>query len=138
AIVRRTPGTLVRRDQAAAAIRVTYKAAQGGAKRGTRVAARVARGHRVVGERFWHATTLATYDEQIRVARAAGDIEVLAAWIDRKNVARRDRHRRMVELPRKAWGLVKVAGIGAGMAAGLTWVGIPLVVVAAEGKAAAA
>lgn len=142
AVIRRPLGPLVRRDQAATvtavAVRITYKAAKGGAKHGTRVVARVARGHGVVAGRAWHVMTLATYDEQIRLARAAGDHDQLAAWIDRKNVARRDRHRRMVELPRKVWGLVKVAGIGAGVAAGLTWVGIPLVVVAAEGKAAAA
>jgi S-DNA-T family DNA segregation ATPase FtsK/SpoIIIE len=108
--------------------RVGTRAVKAGAKAGIRAGTRVASGHRVAGHRFWHAVTLATYDEQIRRARAEGDHDQVAAWVDRKAAAKRDRHRRMIELPRKVWGLTKLTGIGLGVVTGLIVVVAPVVI----------
>jgi len=78
--------------------------------KGTRIAGRIVRpivrhgftvsyGHVVWGRRVFAAATHGVFREQIRNARAAGDVEALALWQDRLHHAREARHARMRNLP---------------------------------------
>jgi S-DNA-T family DNA segregation ATPase FtsK/SpoIIIE len=59
------------------------------------------------GRRAWDGSTMGTYRRAIRAAEAAGDREALADWADRKERATDLRHKRLMDLPRLAVGLVK-------------------------------
>ncbi|WP_020388980.1 cell division protein FtsK [Kribbella catacumbae] len=71
-------------------------------------------------KRLWDASTMGTYRRQIKAAEAVGDREELKEWTDRKAMATERRHRRLMDLPKLAWGVLKV-GIAA-------VVGVPLLV----------
>jgi S-DNA-T family DNA segregation ATPase FtsK/SpoIIIE len=71
-------------------------------------------------KRLWDASTMGTYRRQIKAAEAVGDREELKEWTDRKEMATERRHRRLMDLPKLAWGVLKV-----GVA---TVVGVPLLV----------
>lgn len=59
-------------------------------------------------KRAWDASTMGVYRRQIKAAEAVGDREELKEWTDRKEMATERRHRRMMDLPKLAWGIVKV------------------------------
>ena len=59
--------------------------------------------------RLWDALTLGVYREQIRIARTTGNQEALDVWIEKKRQATRERHDRLMELPRLLLGLLKIA-----------------------------
>ncbi|MFI6680150.1 cell division protein FtsK [Kribbella sp. NPDC050470] len=71
-------------------------------------------------KRAWDASTMGVYRRQIKAAEAVGDREELKEWIDRKEMATERRHRRLMDLPKLAWGVLKV-----GVA---TVVGVPFLV----------
>lgn len=60
-------------------------------------------------KRLWDASTMGTYRRQIKAAEAVGDREELKEWTDRKEMATERRHRRLMDLPKLAWGVLKVA-----------------------------
>jgi DNA segregation ATPase FtsK/SpoIIIE, S-DNA-T family len=60
-------------------------------------------------KRGWDASTMGTYRRQIKAAEAVGDREELKEWTDRKEMATERRHRRLMDLPKLAWGVLKVA-----------------------------
>ncbi|TDW18589.1 cell division protein FtsK [Kribbella kalugense] len=60
-------------------------------------------------KRAWDASTMGTYRRQIKAAEAVGDREELKEWTDRKEMATERRHRRLMDLPKLAWGVLKVA-----------------------------
>ncbi|MDT5017034.1 MAG: segregation ATPase FtsK/SpoIIIE, family, partial [Mycobacterium sp.] len=59
-------------------------------------------------KRAWDASTMGTYRRQIKAAEAVGDREELKEWTDRKEMATERRHRRLMDLPKLAWGVLKV------------------------------
>jgi S-DNA-T family DNA segregation ATPase FtsK/SpoIIIE len=59
-------------------------------------------------KRLWDASTMGTYRRQIKAAEAVGDREELKEWTDRKEMATERRHRRLMDLPKLAWGVLKV------------------------------
>jgi S-DNA-T family DNA segregation ATPase FtsK/SpoIIIE len=59
--------------------------------------------------RAWDALTLGVYRRQIRAAEALGDHQLLADWLERRRQAHAERHARLMDLPRKAVGLAKLA-----------------------------
>ncbi|MER6577325.1 hypothetical protein [Nonomuraea sp. NPDC001023] len=59
--------------------------------------------------RAWDGLTLGTYRKQIRIADATGNQEALALWQDRKEQAVQRRRDRMLELPKVALSVLKVA-----------------------------
>ncbi|WP_433010315.1 cell division protein FtsK [Kribbella sp. CA-294648] len=61
------------------------------------------------GKRLWDASTMGTYRRQIKAAEAVGDRGELKEWTDRKEMATERRHRRLMDLPKLAWGVLKVA-----------------------------
>jgi S-DNA-T family DNA segregation ATPase FtsK/SpoIIIE len=61
-------------------------------------------------KRAYDASTMGTYRKAIRAAEAAGDRQALAEWVDRKERAAMIRHRRLMDAPKLAFGLVKAAG----------------------------
>jgi S-DNA-T family DNA segregation ATPase FtsK/SpoIIIE len=61
-------------------------------------------------KRAYDASTMGTYRKAIRAAEAAGDRQALAEWVDRKERAAMIRHRRLMDAPKLAFGLVKMAG----------------------------
>ncbi|GAA1562527.1 hypothetical protein GCM10009789_14630 [Kribbella sancticallisti] len=67
-------------------------------------------------KRLWDASTMGTYRRQIKAAEAVGDREELKEWTDRKEMATERRHRRLMDLPKLAWGVLKV---GVAMVAGV-------------------
>jgi S-DNA-T family DNA segregation ATPase FtsK/SpoIIIE len=58
-------------------------------------------------KRAWDAGTMGVYRRQIKTAEAAGNQEMLAEWTDRKEQAAERRHRRLMDLPTLALGVVK-------------------------------
>lgn len=50
--------------------------------------------------RGWNGVTHGTIREQIRLARVAGDLELLAEWADRLDSAKTTRMRRLLDLPK--------------------------------------
>ncbi len=71
-------------------------------------------------KRAWDASTMGVYRRQIKAAEAVGDREELKEWTDRKEMATERRHRRLMDLPKLAWGVLRVS-----VAA---MVGVPLLV----------
>lgn len=61
------------------------------------------------GTRAWDASTMGVYRRQIKAAEAVGNQELLAEWVERKERASETRHKRLVELPKLAFGVAKVA-----------------------------
>ncbi|GAA0573327.1 cell division protein FtsK [Kribbella sandramycini] len=59
-------------------------------------------------KRAWDASTQGVYRRQIKAAEAVGDREELKEWTDRKEAATERRHRRLMDLPKLAWGVLKV------------------------------
>lgn len=59
-------------------------------------------------KRAWDASTMGVYRRQIKAAEAVGDREELKEWTDRKEMATERRHRRLMDLPKLAWGVLKV------------------------------
>lgn len=55
--------------------------------------------------------------EQVRLARTAGDRAALAEWSDRLEKARDARMKRLLELPRAAFGILLMIAVGSGLAA---------------------
>jgi S-DNA-T family DNA segregation ATPase FtsK/SpoIIIE len=72
----------------------------------------VAAGFASWASRAYDASTMGVYRRQIRAAEAAGDRELLADWVDRRERAAQARHRALMDLPALAVGLAK-AGVGA-------------------------
>lgn len=64
-----------------------------------RVAGEIARGHAVWARRAADAATYAPIREQIHAARATGDREALAEWMDRLAQAKATRRARLLSLP---------------------------------------
>jgi S-DNA-T family DNA segregation ATPase FtsK/SpoIIIE len=60
-------------------------------------------------KRAWDASTMGVYRRQIKAAEAVGDREALKEWTDRKESATDRRHRRLMDVPKLAWGVLKVA-----------------------------
>ncbi|MFC5831417.1 hypothetical protein [Nonomuraea insulae] len=58
--------------------------------------------------RAWDALTLGVYRRQIRAAEATGDRAGLAEWVERKGLAVRERHIRLMDMPHVVFGLLKV------------------------------
>lgn len=69
----------------------------------------VCQGFGLWGSRVWDASTFGVYRRQIKAAEAIGNQELLAEWVERKERASEARHKRLVELPRLAFGVAKVA-----------------------------
>jgi DNA segregation ATPase FtsK/SpoIIIE, S-DNA-T family len=69
----------------------------------------VSQGVKSWGGRAWDASTMGVYRRQIKAAEAIGDRELLADWVERKERATEARHRRIMDLPRLAVGVAKVA-----------------------------
>jgi S-DNA-T family DNA segregation ATPase FtsK/SpoIIIE len=61
--------------------------------------------------RAWDGLTLGVYRRQIRAAEAMGDQEALVKWIELKQRAADQRHSRLMDLPVKVLGILKVAAI---------------------------
>ncbi|ADB29512.1 cell divisionFtsK/SpoIIIE [Kribbella flavida DSM 17836] len=59
-------------------------------------------------KRAWDASTMGVYRRQIKAAEAVGDREELKQWTDRKEAATDRRHKRLMDLPKLAWGVLKV------------------------------
>ncbi|MEV0291003.1 cell division protein FtsK [Kribbella sp. NPDC050820] len=60
-------------------------------------------------KRAWDASTMGVYRRQIKAAEAVGDREELKQWTDRKEAATDRRHKRLMDLPKLAWGVLKVS-----------------------------
>ncbi|WAL65604.1 cell division protein FtsK [Amycolatopsis cynarae] len=60
------------------------------------------------GRRAWDASTMGVYRRQIKAAEAMGDREALAEWTERKEASAERRHKRLMDLPKIAWGVSKV------------------------------
>ncbi|SDD68238.1 FtsK/SpoIIIE domain-containing protein [Actinokineospora iranica] len=58
--------------------------------------------------RAYDAGTMGVYRRQIRAAEAAGDMEGLRDWTERREAAIVARHQRFMDLPKLAFGVVKV------------------------------
>ncbi|GAA2843500.1 cell division protein FtsK [Kribbella solani] len=71
-------------------------------------------------KRAWDASTQGVYRRQIKAAEAVGDREELKEWTDRKESATERRHKRLMDLPKLAWGVLKVTVAAA--------VGVPFLV----------
>ncbi|MEU6039758.1 hypothetical protein ABZ801_30590 [Actinomadura sp. NPDC047616] len=71
----------------------------------------VGRGHAVWVRRLVGAATYSTYREQIRAARAAGDPERLAEWVDKYRQAKSDRWDRIGSAPRTVIAALQVVGL---------------------------
>ncbi|MFF5262012.1 FtsK/SpoIIIE domain-containing protein [Actinomadura viridis] len=71
----------------------------------------VGRGHEVWARRLIAAATYATYREQIRAARVAGDTERLAEWIDRYADAKRARWDRIASAPKTLIAAAQAVGL---------------------------
>jgi S-DNA-T family DNA segregation ATPase FtsK/SpoIIIE len=67
----------------------------------------VAAGFTSWATRAYDAGTMGVYRRQIRAAEAAGDRELLADWVDRRERAARARHQALMDLPALAVGLAK-------------------------------
>ncbi|MEI8411450.1 MULTISPECIES: cell division protein FtsK [unclassified Kribbella] len=59
-------------------------------------------------KRAWDASTMGVYRRQIKAAESVGDREELKQWTDRKESATDRRHKRLMDLPKLAWGVLKV------------------------------
>lgn len=59
--------------------------------------------------RVWDAASGGVYRRAIRAAEAAGDREALAEWVDRRERAASERHKRLLDLPKLAAGLARVS-----------------------------
>lgn len=59
--------------------------------------------------RGWDASTLGVYRRQIKAAEALGDREALADWTERREAAVERRHKRLMDLPKLAAGVARVA-----------------------------
>jgi S-DNA-T family DNA segregation ATPase FtsK/SpoIIIE len=60
--------------------------------------------------RAWDGATHGVYRRQVKAAEASGDGAVLAEWLERRERAAEQRHRRLMDLPALAAGLGKAAG----------------------------
>jgi S-DNA-T family DNA segregation ATPase FtsK/SpoIIIE len=69
----------------------------------------VAQGFESWAKRAWDGSTMGTYRRAIRAAEAAGDRQALAEWLDRKERASLMRHKRLLDAPKLAFGVVKAA-----------------------------
>ncbi|MHA6623907.1 cell division protein FtsK [Pseudonocardia sichuanensis] len=70
----------------------------------------VAQGFESWTKRAWDGSTMGTYRRAIRAAEAGGDRQALAEWVDRKERAALMRHKRLMDAPKLAFGVVKAAG----------------------------
>jgi hypothetical protein len=78
-------------------------------RRGLAAALTVAQGFESWAKRAYDASTMGTYRKAIRAAEAAGDRQALAEWVDRKERAAMIRHRRLMDAPKLAFRLLKMA-----------------------------
>lgn len=99
-------GTVRRRSVAV----VTTAASHPHTRRSMAAGLTVAQGFESWTKRAYDASTMGTYRNAIRAAEAAGDRQALAEWVDRKERASMIRHRRLMDAPKLAFGLVKMAG----------------------------
>ncbi|TDW65621.1 cell division protein FtsK [Kribbella pratensis] len=114
ALVRRavTTGQVAKR----VAVRVgTHDRTKSGSKTAARYAYTVVKGGESFTKRAWDASTMGVYRRQIKAAEAAGDREALKEWTAAKEAATERRHRRLMDAPKLAWGVLKVA-VGATLA----------------------
>lgn len=58
--------------------------------------------------RIRDARTLSVYDHGVRAAKASGDLQALAEWVDRRQQAVSERHQRLLNFPKLLAGLTKV------------------------------
>lgn len=95
----------------------TAAAADRAARRAVRVGWTAGQGGLSWVARSYGAATHGYLREQIRLARTAGDRAALAEWSDRLEKARDARMKRLLELPRAAFGLLVMIAAGCGLAA---------------------
>lgn len=108
----RKSGGLQRYRPVAVVVHVVQSEATTKAGRATvRVGVTIAQGFGSWVGRGWDTATFGLYRRQIRSAEAAGDRDAVAEWADRTLIARRDRHQRVMDLPKQAVGLLLVGGI---------------------------
>lgn len=88
-----TPAVRVDRDQARRVAAIAGRAV-------LRTGWQVGQGHLVWLRRLIEALTYAAYREQIRAARARGDVEALAEWMERYKEAKQTRWERILRAPR--------------------------------------
>ncbi|GAA3068488.1 hypothetical protein GCM10010464_35880 [Pseudonocardia yunnanensis] len=99
--------TTVRRNSVAV---ITTAAAHPHTRRTLATGLTVAQGFESWGKRAWDGSTMGTYRRAIRAAEAAGDRQALAEWLDRKERAGLMRHKRLMDAPKLAFGIVKAVG----------------------------
>jgi len=61
-------------------------------------------------KRAYDASTMGTYRRALKAAELAGDREALGQWADRYERARSERHKRLMDAPKLALGVIKAAG----------------------------
>lgn len=71
--------------------------------------------------------------EQVRLARTAGDRVALAEWSDRLEKARDARMKRLLEMPRAAFGLLVMVGVGSALAVAFLLAGAIVAQLAPDG-----
>jgi S-DNA-T family DNA segregation ATPase FtsK/SpoIIIE len=128
AVARRMRGAGLRSRPGVVAMRVVTVVRE--SERPARAGLAVVRAGLTVGQgveswakRAWDAGTLGVYRRQIKAAEAAGDMDRLADWIDRREQAAQHRHDRMMDLPYLLAGIARaVVGVLFGL------VGLVLVV----------
>lgn len=91
---------------------VTTAAAHPRTKTVVRAGLTVLQGFESWGKRAWDGSTMGTYRRSIRGAEASGDRQALAEWVDRRERAAELRHRRLMDAPQLAFGVIKAIGFG--------------------------
>ncbi|MEV6895665.1 cell division protein FtsK [Kribbella sp. NPDC051137] len=92
------------------AVRVgTHDRTKTSGKAAVRTAYTVVKGGESFAKRAWDAGTMGVYRRQIKAAEASGDREALKEWTAAKEAATERRHRRLMDAPKLAWGVLKVA-----------------------------
>ncbi|MBV8932756.1 MAG: ATP-binding protein [Kutzneria sp.] len=115
-LARRAPAQVVRVVRVAATHDRTHRAAKAVA-RGVFVYIPV--GAAQVATRVWEAKTNARYERMMRAAEAAGDLERVAEWEQRAELARERRHQRRMALLTAPVAVVKAAAVSVVSLAGL-------------------
>ena len=100
--------TVVARRQSVAAI--TTAVAHPRTRQALAVSITVCQGFESWTKRAYDGSTFGTYRRAIKAAEMAGDREAQAQWADRLEKSRAERHKRMMDAPKLAVGLVKVTG----------------------------
>lgn len=79
------------------------------ARHGTRHVVTVGQGFASWIKRAWDGSTMGVYRRQIRAAEQAGDRVELKEWLERKESAAEARHKRLMEMPKLAAGVARIA-----------------------------